>query len=320
MKLQNVEIKPYAFAFGRTLKTSAGEFSERRGWWLELETVEGLSGRGDAAFWPGFGSGAEADILRSLEGIASSLRDVTSLEDLSRLTLAPEARFALETAALDLLEQSGQVPFAAQRDLVPVHALVNDEAGAAKARRSGFRHIKVKVGVLSPAEEAQRLAAIRATLGSEVSIRLDANRAWSLEDARAALECFEEACSPAWLEEPLRNATPHALNTLRGGKTRIAVDESVKNLSDLEQFLAAEAIDGVVLKPMFLGGFQNTLRMAEVAQQSGVSVSLTHALESSVGRKAALKLAKMIPGSLDACGLAGELLGDPMPAPVQGRM
>ena len=76
------------------------------------------------------------------------------------------------------------------------------EAGA--VFEQGFTAIKLKVGKLSPAEDAARVSAVRRAFGAGVDILLDANGGWrSAPEAVRALRLLEEF-NPYWIEEPVR--------------------------------------------------------------------------------------------------------------------
>ncbi len=69
---------------------------------------------------------------------------------------------------------------------------------------AGFGAVKLKVGRVgvTPQHDAERLAAVRAAVGPEVRVMLDANNAWS--DVPTALEALRlfEPYDPFWIEEP----------------------------------------------------------------------------------------------------------------------
>jgi L-alanine-DL-glutamate epimerase-like enolase superfamily enzyme len=68
---------------------------------------------------------------------------------------------------------------------------------------AGFKAVKIKVGRLTPSDDAARLAAVRRAVGEGVQIFLDANNAWTTaEEAVRAIRCFEPF-NPGWIEEPL---------------------------------------------------------------------------------------------------------------------
>ena len=67
----------------------------------------------------------------------------------------------------------------------------------------GFDAVKIKVGGVSTAEDAVRIAAAREAIGPDVRLFLDANNAW--RDARSAIRAIRtwEQWQPDWIEEPL---------------------------------------------------------------------------------------------------------------------
>ena len=67
---------------------------------------------------------------------------------------------------------------------------------------AGFRAVKMKIGRLDPAADAERLAAAREAVGPEGIVMLDANNAWA--DLPAALRAMAlwEPYDPYWIEEP----------------------------------------------------------------------------------------------------------------------
>jgi len=68
--------------------------------------------------------------------------------------------------------------------------------------QSGFDAVKIKVGRVSAAEDAERIAAARDELGPHGLLMLDANNAWKdLPSAVNALRMWEEF-NPYWIEEP----------------------------------------------------------------------------------------------------------------------
>lgn len=67
----------------------------------------------------------------------------------------------------------------------------------------GFPAVKMKVGRVSPEEDAARIRAAREALGPHVPLFLDANNAWP--DATTAIHAIRhfEEYDPGWIEEPL---------------------------------------------------------------------------------------------------------------------
>ncbi len=124
----------------------------------------------------------------------------------------------IDIALWDAVAKQAQMPLyrflgACQRETVPAYAsggyygdgkIPSDLAREMDGYLSrGFRAVKMKVGRLSPREDAVRVRAVREALGVEIPLFLDANNAWpEASVAITAIRCFAEY-APGWIEEPL---------------------------------------------------------------------------------------------------------------------
>nr|NLD41450.1 o-succinylbenzoate synthase [Actinomycetales bacterium] len=204
-------------------------------------------------------------------------------------TCVPWARAALEAAIL---------PFpAALRASVPVNVTVpavGPERAHAIVAASGCTTAKVKVAEpgQSLAEEEVRLEAVRDALGPAGAIRVDANGGWSLEAALPAIRALDRAAGGLqYVEQPC--ATVEELAAVRRAvNVPIAADESIRRASDPLRVAELAAADVVVLKVQPLGGVRACLALAE---QVGLPVVVSSALESSVGIAAGVALAAALP-------------------------
>jgi L-alanine-DL-glutamate epimerase-like enolase superfamily enzyme len=232
----------------------------------------------------------------------------------------------MQTAFLDLLAQLWRRPLAhllapTPAPSVAVHALVDSTWAAQEACAQGYTALKIKVGRRQLSDELGTLCAIRSAVGPAVALRLDANGAWPRSVAEQALKLFA-AVTPAWVEQPVAAEDLAGLCALRAlNIAPIAVDESVTDSASLHAVLAAGAADGVVIKPAFVGGALAAYDLGRRVLEAGLSLCITHALESSVGRMAALQVASAL-GVTEPCGLGGALQQDPAPAPMvrDGRL
>ena len=210
------------------------------------------------------------------------------------------------------------------RDRVAVNATVPAVAAAdvpaVLARFPGCTTAKVKVAQAGQAlaDDVDRVAAVREVLGRTGRVRVDANGAWSVEQAVAALS----ALAPydlEYAEQPC--ADVEGLAALRVALTRsgvdvpVAADESVRKAEDPLRVALAGAADVVVLKVAPLRGVAPAL---EVAGACGLPVVVSSALDTSVGIRAGLALAAALPELPYACGLAtaGLLAGDVVAEPL----
>jgi o-succinylbenzoate synthase len=213
---------------------------------------------------------------------------------------------------------------APRRAAVPVNATVPAVPAAAVpavlARFPGCTTVKVKVAQAGQvlADDVARVAAVRDALGPAGRVRVDANGAWSVPAAVAALT----ALAPYGLEyaeQPCAGlAELAALRRELGGAVAVAADESVRRAGDPERVAVAGAADLVVLKVAPMGGVGAALR---VAAGCGLPVVVSSALDTSVGIAAGLALAAALPELPYACGLGtvGLMAADVVAEPLLPR-
>ncbi len=140
---------------------------------------------------------------------------------------------------------------------------------AARWRDSGHTGIKIKVGKPDLAEDVERVAAVRETIG-DLRLMIDANQRWTVPKAIAGAE----ALAPFrldWLEEPLRSDDTRGYRALRSEiAVPIALGENVHTIHRFRDLIDAEAID--VLQPNIVrvGGITPFLAIADLARETGL--------------------------------------------------
>jgi O-succinylbenzoate synthase len=188
------------------------------------------------------------------------------------------------------------------RDSVPVNVTVPavgaERAHAIVRASNGCTTAKVKVG--EGADEA-RVEAVRAALGPSGRIRVDVNGGWDVETAVRSIAVLDRAAGGLeYVEQPCGSVEELAL-VRRRVDVPIAADESIRRAEDPLQVARLHAADIAVLKVQPLGGVRACLRIAE---QIGLPVVVSSALETSVGIAAGVALAAALPELPYACGLA----------------
>lgn len=217
----------------------------------------------------------------------------------------PWLRCALEAAA-------GDWP-APVRDAVPVNVTVpacSPERAHEIVLAGGCTTAKVKVAERGQtlADDVARLEAVRDALGTTGLIRVDANGGWDLDQAVRAITLLERAAGGLeYVEQPCASVEELAA-VRRAVDVPIAADESIRRAEDPYRVRDLEAADIAVLKVQPLGGVRACLRIAE---DIGLPVVVSSAVESSVGIAAGVALAAALPSLPHACGLATiQLLAD----------
>jgi o-succinylbenzoate synthase len=299
-----------------------------------VTTDDGRVGLGEAAPLAAFGGGTLDDTLAHIAQLAPSIagRDLeAAFALLDGLDYAEPgisaAACGFDTALLDAQAQAAGLPLAQLLDRQAAAAvLVNATVGAVdisaasraagQAAQAGILCVKLKVGVLRTREaELERIAAVRATIGADVRLRIDANAAWDAPEAIAIIR----AAGPYHLElveQPVADLAGMA-QVRAASHTPIAADESVGGPEQAAQVIATGAADVLVIKPMMAGGLRRARAIMAQAQSSGLQTFVTTTIDAGVGVAAALHLAATLPTPL-ACGLAtGRLLvGDLLVQPI----
>ena len=311
MLIRNSRIIPYRLPLRAAWRSAQGGFAERRGCLLRLETSDGRVAWGDCAPLPEMNlAGEMASLSQALVGLDPEAAQAW----LRAAELHPAVRCAADVALSDWTAQDLGVPLA--RVLNPDalgKVLCNAALGALDdgallsaqvARAAGFKVLKLKVGLRSVQEELLVLRQLAADLPTDVSLRLDANRAWGMEDARIFISGLS-GLPVEMLEEPLAPAEMFlsklaALQALT--ETPLALDESLFELG-VESVLEAAPVRRLVLKPMLVGGLQAALVLNQRAAAAGLMCVVTTTVDSAVGTLAALHLAAALNNGL-AHGLA----------------
>lgn len=195
---------------------------------------------------------------------------------------------------------------AAVRDQVPVNVTVpacDPERAHQIVSAGGCRTAKVKVAERgqSLADDVARLEAVRDAIGADGLIRVDANGAWDVDEAVTAIAALERAAGGLeYVEQPCASVEDLA-RVRRRVDVPVAADESIRRAADPYRVRDLEAADIAVLKVQPLGGVAACLRIAE---DIGLPVVVSSAVESSVGIAAGVALAAALPDLPHACGLA----------------
>ena len=214
------------------------------------------------------------------------------------------------------------------RQSIPVNVTVPavDPERAAQIVRAGRGCRTAKVKVAEPGqvlgEDIGRVEAVRDALGPGGKVRVDANGGWDTATAVTAIAALDRAAGGLeYVEQPCRSSAELAA-VRRRVDVPVAADESIRHEDDPLRVAALEAADIAVLKVQPLGGVEACLRIAE---EIGLPVVVSSALETSVGIAAGVALAAALPELPYACGLAtvqlldGDVVSEPL-LPVDGAL
>lgn len=215
------------------------------------------------------------------------------------------------------------------RQRIPINATVPAVSpDQAKQIMQTAKAQTVKVKVADPGQtiddDVQRLRAVRAALGDNGQIRIDANGAWGVDEAIARIQAYNEAARPPeasantpgleYVEQPCK--TLEELAQVRAATSvRVAADESLRLANDPFDLPGLhEAADLIIVKVAPLGGVRRALSIIATHRLPAV---VSSALESAVGMRAGAALAACVPDLGGACGLGtGQLFNQDVGQPI----
>lgn len=265
---------------------------------MRLEDAEGNAGWGDVAPLPGYSHESMEDVDEDWKRHRAALfeRPVQGFDFFGsrmapvwRFTTA-SLRFGVEQALIGLEARlsnvhpsdivAGNGPESIR--LAGLVTRTGDAAveDAARLAEQGYRTLKVKMGRTTLDEDIATVLAIRKTVGSNVRLRLDANRAWSFDEAGRFLTGTASTVLE-FIEEPL--ADPEEAERLHARfQVPIALDETLLSVSP-DELVKWSFATHVVLKPTLMGGIQLSERFVEAAARLGMTPVVSASYESGLG-------------------------------------
>lgn len=307
-------MRRHALRLRAPLLSAYGAVGERVVLSVALSDEDGAVGYGEAAPLAAYDGVSVQRVEQALEryrpvlAASAGMNGAEIVDACRRLDDLPEAFAAIDLALWDRAGRRAGKPVAAlitdsPAPAVAVNATISalDRAsaseGAAAAAAAGYACLKVKVG---SGDDAGRVAAVRAAVGPQMAIRLDANGAWTVEQAVRNIE----ALAPAGLE--LVEEPVHGLARVREVRERVATRVSIDETAAEHGALTAGVADAVCLKISRCGGISGLLAAATLVRASGAEAYVASTLDGPLGIAAGVHAAAALAsrGPLPACGLA----------------
>jgi o-succinylbenzoate synthase len=272
-----IEVVPYWLPFKEPYVTARGRLTRREMVLLRITDEDGFEGLGEA-------------VPLSLRGGVTIQTVVRELEAVDPTRAAPDnlslpARCALSTALLDLEEK--------RRDTKADHAPVRCNAtlvsgppaevaaDAARWAKAGFGTFKLKLGA---GEDIAQVEAVRAAIGTEARIRLDANASWSLEEATRILDAVEPL-GIELVEQPVERVA-EAVELSWRTPIPLAGDESIVTVADAEESVRENAFGITGVKLSKVGGIEAGREIAGI-MRTYVASALDGPVGIAIGRRLA---------------------------------
>src|SRR5215831_12383309 len=252
---------------------------------VALTSDTGVTGYGYASATPHMGA-TMTTLAAALDRFEPLLigRDAAILDTLAALDHAlqgnHQAKAAIDCALYDLNARAKSVQLVEllggkRRDEVSILRILGlktpDEmaAQAVKLVERGYRYLKIKVeGDVAP--DVARVRAIRAKVGPDIHLTVDANQSYAPENAIAALSQMAEFAIDL-AEQPVKRDDFEGLKRVTDSvSVTVEADESANSLEAVKRLVEGRVVGAVSLKIPKLGGLTNTLGAARICEAGGV--------------------------------------------------
>ncbi len=231
--IESLIVDVYRAPVTRPVRTSFGSMGDRPAVVVTVRSTDGMQGYGEVwCNFPDPAAGYRADLIAGVlapaivgrpwpgpEAVFDHLSERFRLLAIQAGEPGPFAQCiaGIDIALWDMAARRARLPLwrflgGSGRGRVPAYASgigpEDPAAQAAAARTEGHRAFKLKVG-FGLERDLDNLSAMREELGPNATIAVDANQAWSPEEARRMIQTIAFH-HPAWVEEPIAVDRPES--------------------------------------------------------------------------------------------------------------
>ena len=186
-----------------------------------------------------------------------------------------------------------------------------DDAATLAAAAVGLAdHEVIYLKIGRPRDDDAIVAAVRDAIGPRRTLRVDPNEAW---DASTAIDRIGRLAvhDLDWVEQPVPHWDVAGLARVRDAVTvRIAADQAVYTMPQLERVLEAAAADVVVQGPHDAGGLLPFRRQASICEARGLDVNLHGFVQSEISFLAHAQVTATIPNLTSGNQVMHQLLAE----------
>ncbi|MEO8080630.1 MAG: enolase C-terminal domain-like protein [Caldimonas sp.] len=318
MKIARIEVFVLGFAFKSVFVLAGGvagdaaTLSHRV--LVKLTTEGGAVGWGEATPTPRWTYETTETIVSTLRGyLAPAVAgiEVWNLDALHRAmdraiapgvtTGSPLAKSAIDVAAHDAWGRALGVPVhqllgGCRREvfdltwMVSVLQPTDADRVVAEGLEAGYTTFDVKIGMHGAAADHDLVQRTRRAAGDR-RVQVDANRGYRIDAALRQARRFE-ALDVALFEQPLNGFNLSGYRRLQAASpVPIGIDESLRSVADLLEYVRADAIGVAVAKVQRNAGLYRSRQLCEAAEAAGLELALSGLTETDLGLAAGLHLA-----------------------------
>ena len=291
-RIERIEVFGYdlTYVHGDYVMSSGRVINRLASTVVRITTRDGTTGFGEVCplgttYLPAHAEGARAALAVVAPAVVGG--DVSNLADVHRRMDAAlmghaYAKSPIDVACWDAFGRRAGVPIAAllggvlQEELplyvaIPLGPPREMAAFARRERDAGIRRFQLKLGA-SPAEDADRVAAVVAETGPGDEITGDANGAWRRQDAIQFANLVRHV--PRFRLEQPSPTLEECLAVRRLTTLPMVLDEVITDMGVLLRAAGLEAMDQVNLKVSRVGGLLPARLMRDAAVELGIRLMI----------------------------------------------
>ena len=324
--MKTATFNQYILNFKQPSGTSRGVLNTKETYFIEI-FEDDKKGIGECALFRGLSFDDDDDYEEALDWACKNIN--LSLEELQEeLINHPSIIFGIEQALANLNQEKDiyfPSDFTDGKDSIKINGLI--WMGNAKFMQSqikeklknNFTCIKLKIGVDWPSEK-EIIKSIRQKFPKDqIELRVDANGAFSPEEAKVVLEELAELEIHS-IEQPIQTGNWKAMAELcKNTPTPIALDVELIGFLILESkkdLLNEIKPQYIILKPSLIGGFSGSDEWIDLAEKNNIDWWITSALESNIGLNALAQYTKNKKNPMPQGLGTGSLFTNNFPSPL----
>lgn len=274
-----------------------------------IECNDGTIGYGEGAPTPAITGETMGSMIAAVEYIKPLIigREIEDFDNIlnnihTSILKNTTAKSALEIALYDLKAKSLKQPLykmlggtkaSFKTDITismgEIEKMIADSLNAVDL---GYDTLKIKIGD-NPKKDVERILAIHAALGDNITLRLDANQGWTAQESVDLLHALEKQDIIAeFIEQPVAADDIEGLRYIKERvQTPLLADESIFSLKDAKRLLDMGAIDYVNIKLAKTAGISQALKLADLSAEYDVKCMIGCMLEGPISVAAGVHVA-----------------------------
>ncbi len=303
LTIREIELYKFSIPLIEPFTTSLGVDVSADNVLVKIKTNEGITGFGECSPYMPINGESQDTCFMVGQYFAKALKgkDPLQIEEcinlMDKIIYANSSiKSAFDIALYDIASQHAGLPLYQFIGGVNNKTIITDytvsigdinkmAADAVKIKEQGYPAIKVKLGKHGPTD-VERMKAIRAAVGNEIPLRIDANQGWAVEEAIETLKALAPL-NIQHCEEPIARWNFMQLPRVKKeSPIPIMADECCGDDHDAQRLIQLNACDYMNIKLGKSGGIFKALKMARMAEQANIHLQVGAMLESRLAMTA----------------------------------